>query len=396
MGIKKKKKLQKQNKSRQNSHIQNTGLEFLTKPVSDLQGDITEDIVYFFRSFPDSMRSPQIATEAMVRAVLHTEKIATEPEFHDIVGDPIHCVLIFSETISKADVNWHSFGDLPPKLAEFIRLQVMEETIRNFLTESLRSEILEGLNRYLIRKKQSGDRKEASIAAVIHIILKDEGNNLIWPKIGLLHGIIHNSISFGLEIKDSYNQILGIDKKDSPEKKDLLHLDDQTRTEILKKASLKMAENPKFKNFINRQTKRIYEEGIAAIMEGKLYLGFLSVEDLNKISERIVSITGFSLKDCLNDANAFLSGLTEKKQKKLMADIEIFIDETFTHQKIELILEKLNSILKDPGDMKPWVPFIIMIRDSLTRDNKLESRNNILKCITFGELSAFQGYSQNS
>lgn len=391
MENKRKKKLKKQNKFRKNRHFPKTGLESSEQPESNLQSDITEDIVYFFRSFPDSMRSPQMATEALIKAVLPTEKIAMEPEFDDIVGDPINCVSVYSETINKMEVNWKSFGDLPPQLAESIRLQLMEETIRGFLNESLRSEILEGLNSYRLRKKRAGDKKEAGIAAAIQLVLKDEKNNPLWPKIGLLHRIVHSSIALGLEIKKSYDHILNKNKMDLHENTELMLSDDPLRPEILQKISSKLQENPKLNNFINRQTKRIHEEGIQALLEGKLYFGFLTMDDLNNISERIVRVTGLSKMDQLNNANVFLSGLTAKKQKKLLADIDIFLNETFTSEKIEQMLQKLNSTLNSPGDLKKWVPFIFMIRNSLQADDAMESRKDLFKCITLGELSAFQG-----
>ncbi len=197
MSTKKKKKPKNQNKSAQNHNILINDLESPIEPLDDSQGELTEDLVFFFRSFPDAMRSPQRATEALVKAVLPTEKISMEPEFGDIVGDPISCASIYSESLSKMDVNWKSFADLPPQLAASIRSQIMEETVRHFLTDSLRFEIIDGLNRYRLRKKRSGDRLEAAIAAGVQLILKDEKNNPIWPKIGLLHGIIRNSITRG-------------------------------------------------------------------------------------------------------------------------------------------------------------------------------------------------------
>jgi hypothetical protein len=393
MGIKKKKKSKIKNKPAQNRYIDKHGTEALTAPLNDLKGEITEDIVHFFRSFPDAMRSPQIATEALVKAVLPTDKIAMEPEFDDILGDPISCTSIYSETISKMEVNWKSFGDLPPQLAASIRLQIMEETVRRFLTDSLRFEILDGLNRYRLRKKQSGDKMEAAIAAAIQLVLKDEKNNPIWPKIGLLHGIIHNSIRLGLDIKDSYNDILGEYKGEIPENKDLLFLDEQKRIEILKKASSKIGKNPRLDNFINRKIKRIYDEGITAVLEGKLCFGFLTMDELNKVSEHIVKSTGFPAAEQLRNANAFLFGLTEKKQQELIAGMEIFINEIFTPEKIKQMHEKLNSILKEPGDLKRWEPFIFMIRNPLQHKDASENQKNFFICIALGELAAFQGDS---
>jgi hypothetical protein len=197
MSTKKKKKPEHQNRSSQHRNIPINDLKSPIEPLNDLQGKITEDLVFFFRSIPDAMRSPQRATEALVKAVLPTEKIAMEPEFVDIVGDPISCASIYSESLSKMDVNWKSFADLPPQLAASIRSQIMEETVRHFLTEPLRFEILEGLSRYRLRKKRSNEKMEAGIAAALQLVLKDEKNNLIWPKIGLLHGIIRNSITHG-------------------------------------------------------------------------------------------------------------------------------------------------------------------------------------------------------
>ena len=388
MGIKKKKKSKKQNKTAPNRHIQKTGMESSTQPLSDLQGEITEDIVYFFRSSPDAMRSPQMATETLIKAVLPTEKIAMEPEFDDIIGDPISCTLIYSETISKMDVNWETFGNLPPQIAASIRLEILEETIRQFLTESLRLEILDGLNLYRLRKKRSGEKMEAGIAAALQLILKDEKNNPIWPKIGLLLGIAHNSISLGLEIKDSFNEILN-------ENKDLLKSDNQKRYEILKKACSKIDANPRLINFFIRQSKRIYDEGAIALREGKLCFGFLSMEELNKLSENITESFGFSNKEKLNDLTAIQTGLVKKKLNKLIAGMYIFIKEIFTPEKTEQMVQKLDSISKDPGDLKRWVPFILMMINTLQSDDTSESWKILCIFISLGEFAIFLDTSEN-
>jgi hypothetical protein len=399
MGIKKKKKKKSKNqhKTPQDRYFQKYGLESPVGPLNDLQGEITEDIVYFFRSFPDAMRSPQIATESLIKAVLPTDKIAMEPEFDDIFGDPITCTSIYSEVISKMEVNWKSFGDLPPQLAASIRRQIMEKTISQFLTESLRYEILDGLNRYRLRKKESGNKVDASIAAALQLVLKDEKNNPIWPQIGLLHGIIHNSITLGLDIKNSYNEILGETKEDNHENKDLLLLDDHKRNEILQKASSKIDKIPRLKKFINHQTERIYDKGINAVLEGKLFFGFLTMDELNKISEHIVESMGLSDKDQLRNAKAFLDKLTDKKQKELISGMDVFIHEIFTSEKIEQMHQKLNSILKAPGDLKHWELFIFMLRNALMHEDVMKSRKNFFFiCVTLGELAAFQGDSPSS
>ena len=389
MGIKKKKKFKNLNKSAQDRYIHKNGLETLTAPFNDLQGEITEDIVYFFRSFPDAMRSPQIATEALIKAILPTDKIAMEPEFDDIFGDPISCVSIYVEIISKMDVNWKSFGDLPPQLASSIRGRILEETVRQFLTESLRLEILDGLNQFRLRKKRSGENIEAGIAAALQLVLKNEKNHPIWPKIGLLHGIVQNCITLGIELKDSYNELLN-------ENKDLPELDNQKIYDILKEKFSNIDANPRLINFVNRQTKRIYHEGTDALLQGKLRLSFLNTEELKKVIEYMVKSIGFSDKEHLKHSNAFLSGLTEKNQKKLISGMGIFINETFTPERIEQMIQKLNSILKDPGDLISYVPFILMIRNALQSDDKLENRNIFLISITLGEIIAFQEDSPSS
>jgi hypothetical protein len=394
MGIKKKKKKKSKNqhKPAQDRYIQKNKTEPPVGPLNDLQSEITEDIVYFFRSFPDAMRSPQIATESLIKAVLPTDKIAMEPEFDDIFGDPISCTSIYSEVISKMEVNWKSFGDLPPQLAASIRRQIMEETIRQFVTESLRYEILDGLDRYRLRKRDSGDKMEASIAAALQLVLKDEKNNLIWPKIGLLHGIIHNSITLGLDIKNSYIEILGETKEDTHQNKDLLLLDDQKRDDILLKASSKIDKIPRLKKFINHQTEKIYDKGINAVLEGKLFFGFLTMDELNKVSEHLVKSMGLSNKEQLRNAKTFLDRLTEKKQKELISGMENFIHEIFTPEKIQKMHQKLNSILKAPGDLKHWELFIFMLRNALMHENIMKSRKNLFFiCIILGELAAFQG-----
>lgn len=386
--VTKKKKKSIIKKSRANRLVPEDGVKTITGASDQLQAEITKDMIYLFRSYPDTMRSPQIATETIIKTVLPTEKIAMEPEFEDIFGDPIDCVSIYSETLSKMEVNWESFGNLPPQLASSIKLQILEETSRQFMTESLRFEIMDGLNRYRLRKKRSGNKLEAGIAAAIQWVLNDEKNNPLWPKIGLIHGIIHNSISIGLEIKNSYKEFFG-------ENKEMPLVDGPQRDEVLKEASSKIGQNPRLNRYFKRRAEKIYEEGINAVLDGNLNFGFLTSEELNKIREHIDRLSGSSSSEYPRSANAILTILTQKRRKKLISVMETFIHETFTPEKIDQMVQKLNSILKDPGDLERWQPFIILTRNYLQSDHVLEKHKKYFIYLTFGELAGFRNDSQN-
>jgi hypothetical protein len=174
-------------------------------------------------------------------------------------------------------------------------------------------------------------------------------------------------------------------------------LDDQKRDEILQKASSEIDKIPRLKKFINYQTERIYDKGINAILEGKLFFGFLTTDELNKVSEHIVKLIGLSDKELLGNATAFLNRLTEKKQNELVSGMEVFIHEIFTAEKIEQMHQKLNSILKAPGDLKHWELFIFMLRNALMHKDVMKSRKNFFFiCIILGELAAFQGDTPSS
>jgi hypothetical protein len=197
--------------------------------------------------------------------------------------------------------------------------------------------------------------------------------------------------------KLSYNEILGETKEDTHQNKDLLLLDDQKRDEILQKASSKIDKIPRLKKFINHQTEKIYDKGINAVLEGKLFFGFLTTDELNKVSEHLVKSMGLSNKEQLRNAKTFLDRLTEKKQKELISGMENFIHEIFTPEKIQKMHQKLNSILKAPGDLKHWELFIFMLRNALMHEDVMKSRKNFFFiCVILGELAAFQGDSPSS
>lgn len=395
MGAKKKKKSRIRKIPVQTFSSLNNVLNSLSESNDSSNGELVEDILYLLRSSPEYLKSPNKAAEAIINAVLPSNKIANDPEFEKVTGNPLKCKSIFVEVVDAMEINWDSFEKLPSAVADSVRFQIIEKIIPRFFTNRLRLESLHALKKYRLRKKRAGNKMDTAVAAALELILKNEKNEIIWPKIGLLHRIVENSLNFAEEFDNAMIEIM--DKRDIHEIKnfDISLPKKEKRKEILNKIFWKLKENPKVRDcFINIVIDG-FEEARTEVLQGKLNLGLLTIDELNQASEYIIKAIGPVGEDQLTDTKAFFSGLDKNKKAQLELALDTFIREMFTPEKLKQIIRKLDEIVKEPGDLQKWVFFIMMVRNSLSTEEPLKEHRAFLIELIIGELISFPGNFPN-
>lgn len=356
----------------------------------DLSGEeLTKDILYLLRASPESLKSPQKATETLVNAALPSMKISGEPEFEKITGNPFTCKSIFSEVIENMDVNWESFEKLPRPVADSIHTQILEQIIPRFFTIQLRLETIEGLKKYRSRKKRAGEKMSAAVAAALELILKNEENEALWPKVGLLQGIVQNSLNLADDFDASMMEAL--DEREIQEIKDLDLSQEEKQAAILNVIFSKVKDKPDVKESFVQLIIAGFEEGRKAVLQGKLNLGVLTIDELNKVSELIIKAIGPVGEDQLTDVEAFFAELDENKKTQLLSALDIFIQETFTPEKLNQISRNLDTIEKKTGDLGQWMLYIMMLKNMFLKQKVFKEQKTLLYEIIFGELASFKG-----
>lgn len=356
----------------------------------DLSGEeLTKDILYLLRASPESLKSPQKATETLVNAALPSVEIAGEPEFEKVTGNPFNCKSIFSEVIENMEVNWESFEELPRPVADSIHTQILEQIIPRFFTIQLRLETIEGLKKYRSRKKRAEDKMSAAVAAALELILKNEENKALWPKIGLLQGIVQNSLNLADDFDASVLEAL--DEREIQEIKNLDLSKEEKQAAILSVIFSKLKDKPDVKESFVQLIIAGFEEGRKAVLQGKLNLGVLTIDELNKVSELIIKAIGPVGEDQLTDVEAFFAELDENKKTQLLSALDIFIQETFTPEKMKQISRNLDTIEKKTGDLGQWMLYIMMLKNIFLKQKVFKEQKTLLYEIIFGELASFKG-----
>ncbi len=394
MSAKKKKKSGNKKSSARDLSMLNKELNAFSESQHLSDEELIKDILYLLRASPESLKSPQKATETLVNAALPSVEISGEPEFEKVTGNPFRCKSIFSEVIESMDVNWESFEELPRPVADSIHTQILEQIIPRFFTTSLRFETIEGLKKYRLRKKRAGEKMDTAVAAALELILKNEENEALWPKIGLLQGIVQNS----LNLADDFDATMmeALDEREIQEIKSLDLPQEEKQAAILNVIFSKVKDKPEVREGFVQLIIDGFEEGRKAILQGKLNLGLLTIDELNKVSEVIIKAIGPVGEDQLTDVEAFFAELDENKKTQLISALDIFTQETFTPEKLKQITRKLDAVEKEAEDIGQWMVFIMMLRNILIQENILEKQKTLLHEIIFGELASFKGNAPSS
>lgn len=401
MSKRKKKKARFQNPSAQDFSNLNNALEALSERDNVSKNDYMEDIIYLLRSSPENLKNTYKATESMISAILPTNKIADEPEFHGITGDLFKCTYLFFNISESIGINWASFSQLPESIADSIRIQVLEEIIPEFFDDPLRFETLNCLDKYRHQKKKIGDKQSSAVASILHLVLTDDKNKPLWPKIGLLQGIVLKSLGLDTYVMDvfaveNFREVLNNYEKKDNDRKDSPLMTKETILEILYNFVFRMDNISQHKTYLARQIRTKIKDATDAVFQGRLTFGFFTIEELNKISEQIVKIFGLENQHQTGALNEFFSELSEKKQDEFLLAMNSFMDETFTPEKFEQMNRKLDGIIRNPGEFLPWMILILMIRKDFQTQTLLAEQKPFLMYSIFGELASFHGNTPGS
>ncbi len=350
--------------------------EFQAEYSNFSREEFSDDIVFLLRSDPESLRGPDAAANFVVKTVLPTSEMATEPEFENIVHEPSLCVKTLHEVAQGMGINWETFANLPKPIMESVRMQISEETLKRVLDDRFREKILDGLDEYRLRKKRKNDRMEAGKAAAMMLILKEKKNEEVWPKIGLLHEILHNCVAIGQEIMDSVKglkegKVNGINEKVLSRIKD----DDQLR------------------QFLLGEVNRRIVDGNNALLDGRLKLDWFTREEIDRASEILVEAFKTGVDPESKNEGSLVPKYTEEGQEMVTSGLGAIIDDVVTPERIEDARKKVEEKLKGDGEGGNWGMFLVSVKSKLEKEPEPEKLKGLFIRALYGETATAKGES---
>lgn len=392
MARKKKKQQRKQRINQRRANIaRKRKMVSRNKPVSvakDPEQEIAEDILPLFPLLADSGEPTPADMQQIMTVVLDSDDLADEPEFEEIIFDPMLSAHTFVEV--GQELGWdpdaaETLNKLSKEEQNDKFFELMEQTSQRLFTEEANREILSRLNTLRLRLKRSAKRKKVAKVAALQSFLSGQQSDEIWPMIGLIQALIQRSVYAGFELTATtadFAATAGIDEFDS-----ISTISEKLEQSGLgKKATSFIKRIPGMRRFLENQVDQIWDEGAEAVFSGELYLALYTEEEIDAGVEIMRTIFGGKFDEESDTEDEVETKLTEENAKTLVIRIDEFVTALFTQDRLEQLRARLREIAKNSEVPKKWRPFVLMLQDYMADENAAEYEKGFLIRALMGEI----------
>lgn len=349
--------------------------------------DVLEDMLPFFSSVEDASGSSDASMEKLMMTLLDSADLIEEPEFEEIIIDPIRCVDTFAEVGEELDIDPEALSRLPDEEREDTQMEMLVTTTQRLLTDDLRQDIVDGLNDLRLRLKRSGKQEQAAQAAALQSFLRDNQDNETWSMIGLVQAIVQRSLAAGFELFEASIEVMETDRLDEGETP-LTLSQKLAQSSLAQRADAVLRKVPGLSGFLEKQADKIWEEGMDAVFEGDLYLELFTPEELVAGFNLLKTTFGDDLGEETAPQETLLLAVTEEKAKSLISRVDGYITELFTPERLDQLRAQLNTVLNDPDCPGEWLAFIMMLAEYMAAEDAVENEKLFLLRAFFGEMGA--------
>ena len=312
-----------------------------------------------------------------------SEGVADEPEFEQVIIDPILSVETFAQVGQELGVDPDSSSALGEQEREDIHLEMLEETTRRLLSDELRQDIIDGLNELRLRLKRSGGQDKAAGVAAVQSFLDADKDGASWPMIGLVQAIVYRSVVAGFELVAASEDLMEAVSQDQSE---VPLLQRSGASSVAQKAEALLKKIPGLRGFMEKQADTIWEEGVDAIYEGELYLELFSPQELEAGFGVFKTGLGLDFTQEMTRQDSAARKVSEADARAFISRIEVYITELFTPQRLDQLRARLNTILNSAGCPKERLTFVFMLAEYMAAEDAVEDEKSFLVQALLGEM----------
>lgn len=361
----------------------------LTPPRSSRpQQDVLDDMLPLFPRAADGPPTPA-QTEEIMMTLLDSADLTDEPEFDEVIFDPMQAIDAFIEASQKLGIgpdNLERFEALSPDERGDKHLEMLEMAAKRLLTQEIRQDILERLNKLRLRLRRSaGKRKKVAKVAGLQLFLSDKEGKEMWPVNGLVSALVHRSVNAGFELYSTVTDVMdaaGVEEGDSP----LTLMQKVEQSSLTQKASGFLKKIPGLRKFLEDETDKIWDEGVEAISTGELFLELFTEAELEGGAAIMRGVFGGYEDENLTPEEITRLKLTPENVKKLIDRIDNYVTELFTLNRLDQLRARLNELLQGKDLPKRWLPFVLMLKEYMADEDAVENEKWLLIRAFMGEI----------
>jgi hypothetical protein len=342
--------------------------------------ELLDDMLPLFPMVDDPADAKMNSYEQLMLTLLDSGHLIEEPEFEEIIVDPMQAVDTLTQVGEELDLDPETLSRLPAGEQEEAQMTLLEATTRRLLTDKLRQDIIQALNELRLRLKGAGKQKESAQAAALQMFLDSDESEEMWPTIGLVQAIVQRSLAVGFEFFEASAELM-----EAGDQSPLTMLDKLSQSRLGRRTEGLLKKVPGLSGYLEKQADKIWEEGTDAIFDGELSLELFTPDELMAGSEIFKTIFTGDGDDDDDDDEGDLE-ITEETGKALITQIDNYITELFTPERLEQLRARLKAIVDDPAYDKKWLAFFMMLNTYLTDEDAVENEKPFLIKTFFGEM----------
>lgn len=242
--------------------------------------ELARDLLSFLPAYGGPLTEEQ-AAEILASSVLDSDELADEPEFSELYFHPMQAIDAYAELEEERAIDDEMLNALSEEEEDELFFELMEDLTRRVLSPQLQDAILEAMEAAWERVHKEGDQEKAGRLAAMLTLLQSKEGEEAWPQVGLVQAILHRSLEAGFEMARVFE---GQEDADlSP--REQWQLGTARRTEEQLEAVV--ARYPGLDAVLQQKDDHAWNEGLGALMEGELYVGFFSDEELEQAADLV-------------------------------------------------------------------------------------------------------------
>ena len=350
------------------------------------QQELIDDMLPLFPLVGETKSSPEAGLERLMMALMDSADLIDEPEFEDLIIDPLLCVDTFIGIGEELGVDPEEFRDLPDEEVEDSQFDLLEKTIQRLLTDQVRRDIDKSLNELRLRLKRSRKPEKVAQVAALQTILNDKGSREIWPGIGLVNAIFQRSLAAGFELLQMSMEAEALDTLDQP----ATLSQKLAQSSLVQKTDALLKKIPGLSGFLEKQADKIWEEGEEAVFKGELYLELFTEEELEAAAEIFAEVLELETTEGVSSEEINRPELTQARIKTLISRVDDYVTGLFTPERMSRLEARLNEAANDPSYPEKWLSFRLMLAEYMAHEDAIENEKRFLIWALIGEMRAVQ------
>ena len=365
----------KQRKEERRKAMQRVRQQKGWEPPPDIEfvdDELTRDLLTFIPELGGDEEPGVAVAETLTDAVLDSYELADEPEFAEIYFHPMQAIDVYGELEEERGITEEMLDALSEDEEDELFFDLMTEIARRALTVEMQDVILDALETLWKRVRLAGDQEKAGRLAGMMLMLGSEDGEEVWPEVGLVQALLRRSLDAGFELL-SVMQSAGVENLG-------VHALVQTGREdsVQRQVQTILSKYPGLESVLTQVDEAAWQRGLTALMDGELYLGLFSQEELEQAADLVTPAA--------EDAQEVD---TEHVRANVRA-VQAYINGLLTSERRAEMREQLLTMLEDDELAGEWHSFLLMILYDLDDDDP-QTAMVFLTAAFIGEMADMAG-----